>query len=58
MEELMKALKIKNFLFNPNPETRLGLFSGEPKNDFMLLIINTILFNSNSENGFSGFKKI
>jgi hypothetical protein len=24
----------------------------------MLLIINTILFNSNSENGFSGFKKI
>jgi hypothetical protein len=54
----MNTLKISYFLFNWKSESRLGLFVTSVKKTRNKLILNSFLFNSNSESGFNLLKKV
>jgi len=58
METEINTLKIKSFLFNPNPERQRNLFNHLLRMACKMLIFNRFLFNSDSEINFRPNKSI
>lgn len=58
METKIKTLKNRGFLLNWKPENSIVLFDLGDEKNYNHLTISSFLFNSNSENAFSGLKKV